>query len=416
MKMYKHRLGRWDVRKYKKKDKVSAGFDKESCTTIQIEGGELTIIASTAEGKEFNSGNSSIKVTGARGRRGILTVAQKSRMSTRWLSTPDVFRMPEEVIQLSQQLGSGLIDKGLWISNDNLDNPESNRWWGRTILVSQFFEMGNYKQAFDTLNMSFDTFTVLLNDPDPGLLQGAYLVVLQLEPEIGQRFLSFAAEMAAIKLPPKHPLRILLRKLRDAGIMQLRQYAHRILETYLYRLERQLGSSNAGVLLLYENLYDTLDFLSHEKGMNFVNSRTIQERQQSQIQRLEASGLIAEAQSARLALAFTYHRHGLWEEGEQANDNVLEWLQTHPREQHSKKLDLWDSHYLRFQLKMSAGTVEDVTRVGMEYIKVIREEVGPQNKRTIAAINRLQQYYTENGYTKEAEALERDMPAVSEES
>jgi hypothetical protein len=310
---------------------------------------------------------------------------------------------------LSQQLGSGLIDMGLWTGNVDLSNPPSNKWWGRTILASQLLDMGKYKQAFGALNASFDQFSELLENPDPGLLQGAYLIALQLDKEIGQRFVTFAAEMATIKLPPRHPLRILLLNIQKMGTPQLRQYAHRILESYVATLAIQLGPGNAGVQLMYENLYDTLDFLSHEKEMNFVDSQTIQERQQRQVDTLASLGLTSQAESARMALGFAYLRHEMPEKAERINDSVLEWLQATPREKHSKPLDLWDSLHLRLMCKEKIGTKEDMKRVGEEYVDIIMQELGAEHRRTITAISHLQRSYKKRGYLEEAEELEKSI-------
>ncbi|KAI0136158.1 Clr5 domain-containing protein [Xylariales sp. AK1849] len=419
MKMYKYRLARWNLHKYNKKDK-NAPTSRED-TSVHTQRRQPVIVATTADyAKAVDSGITLIHSGRIRGKRGKPSSTTKmARLQVRFsvqhrLSTPETFRLPEEVIQLSQQLGSGLIDLGFWTGKGTFGNPESNRWWGRVILSTQFLDLGKYKKAFNILNSSFDHFALLLDNPDPGLLQGAYLVVLQLDTQLAQRFLTFAAEMAAIKLPAKHPLRILLLKLKGVGTQQLRQYAHQILESYLAGLETQLGPSNSGVLLLYENLYDTLDFLSHERRMNFVDSQTIQGRQRRQIERLESLGQIAEAQSARLALSYTYWRHESWEEAEKTNDSVLEWLQAHPKDQHSKEIDLWDSLYLRFRCKEKIGTFEDVKRVGEEYINVMRLEAGPEKNRTIAATGHLQKYYKDRGYLKEAEELEMAIEAPSE--
>ncbi|KAH6645464.1 hypothetical protein BKA67DRAFT_113182 [Truncatella angustata] len=411
MKMYKYRLAKWNIHKYKKQGKDSKMGTKASSTSAQKGRPPRLIVVRPFEYEKPTRPSSIVaRPLGLRGRPGnIVAKRQMQTPSSQRLSTPEVLRLPEEVIQLSFRLGTGLIDLGLWNSRTEMENPESNKWWGRMILSSQFFDLKKYKQAFETLNTEFDRFASLLEHPDPGLLQGAYLAVLQLDPQVARRFLEFAAEMAAIKLPALHPLRILLSRLNQTDMQELRHYAHQILESYLAALETKLGPSNSGVLVLYENLYDTLDFLSHEKGLHFVDPGAIHQRQLFQIQKLEALGLIPEAQSARIALAFAFWRHGSWEDAEQINDGVLEWLQTHPKEQHSKKLDLWDSLYLRFRCKTKIGTMEDVTRVGREYIDTLERDVGPHNKRVIAAIGHLQEYYKDSGYLKEAEELESAM-------
>lgn len=416
--MYKYRLKAWNLQKYGRKEQGSSSSSKaEKPRSMPRDERRIPLIVpvKSARHKEIYSGMSLVHHTNVLGKRGRPVTRQQTRTTLQHrITAPERLRLPEEVMVLSQQLGCGLTDLGLWAGKSDIGKMESNKWWGRTILATQFFDLKKYKQAFDTLNSSFDQFTTLLQNPDPGLLQGAYLVILQLEPFLGQRFLDFTVEMAAIKLPPKHPLRILLSRLRDAGVMQLRNYAQPILESYLGVLEKQLGSANSGVLVLYENLYDTLDFLSHEKKMNFVDSVVIQSRQLHQVQRLEHLGLISQAQSARLALAYTYWRHDLVKKAEYANYDVLEWLQTHPKDQHSKDLDLWDSLYLRFRCKEKIGTVEDVTRVGEEYIETLRSELGPDHRRTIAAIGHLQKYYRDNGYTEEAEELESAINAPTE--
>ncbi|KAK9423180.1 hypothetical protein SUNI508_04474 [Seiridium unicorne] len=420
MKMYKYRFDRWDVHKYNKKGSGSPNTDQGKYMVMRGRQGhpatsETTTTATKAL-KPTHAAIHTLRMRGVRGKRGRPTAIEPARAALvqQRLLTPDSIRLPEEVMQLSNQLASGLVDLGAWTGKVDLSNPESNKWWGKMITATQFLDMGKYKQAFKALNTSFDEFTSLLHNPDPGLLQGAYLIALQLDTQLGQRFLSFASEMADIKLPAQHPLRTILLKLKDADTQQLRHYAHNILESYLSALERQLGASNSGVLLLYENLYDTLDFLSHDKGMHFVNYGMIQERQQNQIQRLEIMGRVPEAQSARMALGFAFMRHDQWEEAEKMTESVLRWLQTHPKSEHSKAMDLWDALYLRFRCAEKTGSVEDVTRVGREYIAVMREELGPDHKRSVAALGHLQKYYRDHGYMKEAEELEPAIIASSD--
>ncbi|KAI1844488.1 hypothetical protein JX265_010017 [Neoarthrinium moseri] len=416
--MYKYRLGRWNVHKYRSRNSRSPDQDQESSVVIRTQRRQSTNLKSPAYGgNTANSQFTVVLVSGTRGKRGKSRKLMKNhaRVSIpEWVSTPDVFCLPEEVIYLSRQLSFGLVALGNWTHEDNLDNPASNKWWGRTITASQLFDQGKFKQAFSTLSPCFDQFTTLLQNPDPGLLQAIYLVVLQLNTQLAEHFLTFAAEMATIKLPARHPLRILMIKLKEAGVQSLRRHAYHILESYVDGLENQLGQSNKGVLLLCENLWDTLDYLSHEKEMHFVDSRTIQERQRSQIERLESSGLVPQAQSAKLSLAFAYDRHEMVEEAEKMNDSVLEWLQSRPKGQHSKAIDRWDSLYLRFVCKEKIGTIEDVTMAGKEYIKVLEEELGPQHKRTITAVGYLQEYYKKRGLVDKAKELDQVLELGSE--
>ncbi|KAF7515379.1 hypothetical protein G7054_g14600 [Neopestalotiopsis clavispora] len=422
--MYKQRILKWGLRKYNKRkaaagaSSTSSSYEEQMVVSEAFPSGANTV--SDAATEEINSNITELSIVRP-ARRHVRVGGARLRLHppasfTKRLSTPDDFQLPEEVIVLSRQFGHGLLEMGHWTDGKTIGNPESNHWWGGNLIASQFMDMGKFKQAFTALNTQFDTFAALLEKPDPGLIQGAYLVALQLDHRIGGKFLSFAAEMAAVKLPARHPLRILLTKLRDAGTMQLRRHALQILEMYVGTLENQLGPSNPGVMLLYENIYDTLDFLSTEKGMNMVGEGIIQGRQIAQIERLDAAGLMAEAQSARLALCFTYWRVDKLEEAEKLNDDVLNWLKTHPRSEHMKSIDLWDSYYMRFRCKEKMGTKDEVERAAREYINALVQEKGWGNKRVTAAIGHFQKYYVDHGYTEEAKELEKEVEASSRAS
>ncbi|ETS85565.1 hypothetical protein PFICI_03590 [Pestalotiopsis fici W106-1] len=418
-KMYKQRILKWGLRKYNKRKATvppsSSAHEEPMVVSNVPQSSTLTVPDTTEDSNADITELSIVRPARIHTRPGGARMRLNPNASSIYkrLNTPDDFRLPEEVILLSQQFGFGLLEQGHWADSKTIGNPESNQWWGRTLLASQFLDLGKYKQAFKTLNQSFEHFSTLLEKPDLALIQGAYLVALQLDHRIGGKFLSYAAEMAAVKLPARHPLRIILSKLRDAGTLQLRRHALQILEMYNETLEAQLGPSNSAVLLLYENMYDTLDFLSTEKEMNMVGEGIIEGRQLGQIERLDAAGLMAEAQSTRLALSFTYWRVDRVEEAEKLNDGVLEWLRTHPKSEHSKKIDLWDSYYVRFRCKEKTGTKDEVERVAREYINVLVQETGWDKRRTIAATGHLQKYYKDHGYIEEAKELEKEVEAAS---
>ncbi|KAI4597865.1 hypothetical protein KJ359_004142 [Pestalotiopsis sp. 9143b] len=422
-KMYKQRILKWGLRKYKKKpDGPSKSEDQQVIVfQSQRQGSSGASSRTVSSGTEVGDMDVTELSTLHRDQDRARTVATGKRLHvnaavSQRLSSPDVFTLPEEVILLSRHFGAGLLDQGHW-GEFKGHNPESNKWWGRTILATQFLDIGKYKQAFNTLNQSFEQFSLLLDNPDPGLIQCAYLIALQLDDhQLGQKFLSFASEMASIKLPARHPLRIVLSKLRSAGTQQLRRHVLQILEVYIEALENRLGPSHSCVLVLYENMYDTLDFLSTERSMNFVETQTIQARQWGQIERLDAAGQVAEAQSARLALAFTYWRQDMFVEAETINDKVLEWLTTHDKSEYAKELDLWDSYHMRFRCKEKMGTKEEVTRVGREYINALIQGKGWENKRTAVAIGWLQKYYKVHGHMEEANELEKEVEAASRAS
>lgn len=330
------------------------------------------------------------------------------------LAPPDIFRLPEECIQLTQGLAFGLTDAGRWTGGADMGasgSPVSYQWAGRVMLAEQFLDLAKYKRAFNILNTSFDQFADLLNSPDPGLLQATYLIALQLNDEIGQRFLTFAAQMAAIKMPPNHPFRLILTRLQSAGIQQLQQHAHSILEAHLSALERALGVINPGVLLLFEFLYDTLDHLSIDGHRHFIDPGLIESKQIAQIQRLSDLGQAAHAQSAKLTLAYSYHRRQQPGNALALTQEVLSWLKAHPREQHTKRLDLWDTLGLRLFCLIELDRLEEVMAAGIEYISVMHDE-SPGSNRIPHGIIRIRKYFTRKDYHKGLEDLDAFIEAT----
>lgn len=331
------------------------------------------------------------------------------------LAPPDIFRLPEECIQLTQGLAFGLTDAGRWTTGGAdmgaSGSPVSYQWAGRVMLAEQFLDLAKFKRAFNILNASFDQFADLLDSPDPGLLQATYLIALQLNDEIGQRFLTFAAQMAAIKLPPSHPFRLILTRLQSAGFPQLQRHAHSILEAHLAALERALGVMNPGVLLLFEFLYDTLDHLSIDGHRHFIDPGLIESKQIGQIQRLSDLGQAAHAQSAKLTLAYSYHRRQQPGNALVLTQEVLSWLKAHPREQHTKRLDLWDTLGLRLFCLIELDRLDEVMAAGVEYISVMHDE-SPGSNRIPHGIIRIRKYFAQRGHQKGLDDLDAFIEAT----
>jgi hypothetical protein len=152
------------------------------------------------------------------------------------ISLPDHLRLPEELIQISNQYIAGGCE-GIWAPGRSTGIFASEAiidWNCKIYAAIVFIQKGQWKEAFAMLNTCFDRFKVLLADPMPGFFTQLYIVTIWLPPEIGERLLGYAAQMSTILLPANHPLSIAFNKLHEAGFHNLIEHAWVIIRSHLH--------------------------------------------------------------------------------------------------------------------------------------------------------------------------------------
>lgn len=227
-----------------------------------------------------------------------------------------------------------------------------------------------------------------------------YLVnnALDLSPDIGQRLLSYVAEMSRTKLSAHHPLAFTMERLSRAGVDQLRNYAWTILISYVETLERQFGKSQKNLpFVVYWLINDA--FLDGLVGADECEARinSVIAQCQSLGQRTD----ILQAQTILVNILIKTERYQAAEallnqimEGNRVDDDIY-------------NQEIWEqSLYQTFMMYKMKGTIEEAVKAGRAYIQFLSGSRGPSHADVIFAASRLRMLLEEHGISTEGEKLE----------
>lgn len=208
-------------------------------------------------------------------------------------------------------------------------------------------------------------------------------------PDIGQRLLSFAAEMSEAKLSAHHPLTRIWDRLRRAGVEQVRNSAWTILISYVESLEQFYGESRQNLLfVLYWLLNDAF-------AVGLVGEDECCARLSAIIQQCESTGERTHALQAKVILG-----------------NVYMWAKKYPVTKALLKDVMGDNHMdgsiynkeiekqslrQRFHVFKLSGTVEETIQAGRDLIQFLVEYCGSGHLDTVLAASRLRIYLDEHG-------------------
>ncbi|ORY70243.1 Clr5 domain-containing protein [Pseudomassariella vexata] len=402
LKMYKYRVAKWGLTKYVKTAQVDEALRQEDQS---IQSGHS---ASRAELPKP-------RLAARKDRNIVLIDTGSSSLAShhptpRRIESPDSIKMAEEMVQISRQLVCGCLDSGNWTFDTTKTTMRSNleqKWLYGMRSARMLFHLGSFTPAFYLYDACFDQYPRLMTSPNPGLFIYAYAATLWLPPVVAQRFLEYAAEMAAIRLPANHPFNLAWSRLKRAGLQQIKAHALHVLQSYWKAIEDQLGTQNLGLLRLAVELSDELTFLGLmdvEKPKKTLRSIAFQ-------QELVNDGNAA--QWTKLSLAHTLRHNGRLDEAEAVRHEVGEqWMNSPPED---RCIYVMREYYkLGFQIQEQNRDTQRCVAAGEEYIGFSRENFGPKHAKTFEAMTRVQQtMYRMQGVASPASAVNNAKPMAA---
>ncbi|KAK9415099.1 hypothetical protein SUNI508_01947 [Seiridium unicorne] len=228
--------------------------------------------------------------------------------SPRWITSPDEFRLPEDVIRLSQLFASGSREKELWNSaqSDGMAFASANTsMWSLTVgRANAFLGKKQLADAFSLLNESFERLSLCVRDPDPSLLVFMYLSILALPAEVGQQVLGYAAKLSFLALPSCHPMRLAWWRMRQVPYAQARRHTWLVLFSYLDAIEKHFSHLSWDMAVSQELLRNQIDQLG------LFQFEAIENSQRHMIRRLQKAGYTLMVHLSRLCFAAACHRQG----------------------------------------------------------------------------------------------------------
>lgn len=278
-----------------------------------------------------------------------------------WLASPDTLQFPEEMIFFSRQLISGMKH---W----NIDDDKAVYHWVNELSVAkEHIDHGRFSIAFNTLDRCFKDVRPLLLNCSPVLLVHAYIAPLLLPPEIGQRLLSYAAELTSIVLPKNHPMRLIWQMMRRTGTDQIRGYAWNVLYAYVLELADRWGQAQFLAQL-------TSWLCSLEGLMGLCDDQMMDRARQKQVGLIQESNDNADIFSMKVQLVTAYMAHG---------ENVVAKLMADEMSCESPQgpggskdvsigLKVGSSH-MAFLTALTSGSQEDAVEKGKKLFAVLEK-------------------------------------------
>ncbi|KAK6086654.1 hypothetical protein SCUP515_00220 [Seiridium cupressi] len=228
--------------------------------------------------------------------------------SPRWITSPDEFRLPEDVIQLSQLFASGSREKELWNSaqSDGMAFASANTSiWSLTVgRANAFLGKKQLADAFSLLNESFERLSLCVRDPDPSLPVFMYLSILALPAEVGQQVLGYAAKLSFLALPSCHPMRLVWWRMRQVPYAQARRHTWLVLFSYFDAIKKHFSHLSWDMAVSQELLRNQIDQLG------LFQFEAIENSQWHMIRRLQEAGYTLMVHLSRLCFAAACHRQG----------------------------------------------------------------------------------------------------------
>jgi hypothetical protein len=226
------------------------------------------------------------------------------------IASPETLQFPEQIIYFSQQFIAGT---SRW---SRADGRTTGNWLSGIVTAQRLIHEGQFRPAFNILDNCFANLKSILLNIDPALLLRTYGAILSLPDEIGERLLSFVAEVTSIALPAGHPMTLMWQRLRRAGLRQVREHAWHIMASYLTELNRCSEPSDLLLMLTsWTCVYYPL--LAGQENCDLV-----EEYQRKQLQSLEASDKTLIVLHLKLNLAVTCIEHKRYREAKLLIDEV----------------------------------------------------------------------------------------------
>ncbi|ORY62585.1 Clr5 domain-containing protein [Pseudomassariella vexata] len=335
------------------------------------------------------------------------------------LTTPDVVRVPEECMYLSQQYIYGAFSTGLWMPA--IPEPECGvreakilAWYNIIIGGSELFKQGKTKHAFKMFQDGFALYWSLLKMSDPRLLAYMYMAAIYLSdivPELTRSMFKYAAGLCRVVYQSsQHPLYLYMDMLACMSTSEFRRNARALISCFLQSTETQLDSNS--------DLARSIMFL-HSPVTAFLASKDLLdiaevERTSARlVNKLEQMPLDTGSQVCRIKL----HLINLYEEKNkfpEAHRLIAEVLGSDEIKRYPKHL-----HYLNYSMMIIArkeGNHGTILELADKVIGLCmnRLALGDQTGigMSVSTLSTLEEYLREIGYVEKADKLRADVDAA----
>lgn len=311
----------------------------------------------------------------------------------RWVKGPDVLRLPEEIMLLSSQLAAGSYEQGIWAPNkddklifatENLIEWDHKVGTGRLLMGKDGF-----KEAFQILDAAFAMLESLVVSYDPVLFIYVILNSLMIEPDIGQRLLSYVADMSRTKLGDGHPMTTIWNKLSKVGVREVKRSAWPMLLAYLNTLSHLFGRYQKDLLYIVYWLYNDAYFAG------LLGGEDCQSMMKTIIDQSMALNQRADTLQAKQILVEVLTKEKKYDEAMRALEELI--AENH-REGETVNKGVEETCYrLRFIIPHKAQRVQQALEAGRECVQFLRDTRGPDYSSTILVAAEVRVFLEDNG-------------------
>jgi hypothetical protein len=328
-----------------------------------------------------------------------------SKLSSYQLISPDDLRLPEHIMLLCKQLVVGSRDNGIWAPEDNsklnFATDTLIKWdhdIGEGILL---FNNRKYKHAFKVLDHTFGSLGQRILNYEPALLTYVLANALWSHVDIGQRLLSYAAEMSKTKLAANHPMSLIWDRLSRMGIQQIKRCAWPIFLSYINNLEEVFGTFKADLLFVYYWLCNDAYFSGTLTGDDCTRLL------QSIIEEAELLGQRTHALQAKSVLVGILISEKRYCEAKKVRQEVDD-ANHRDGNTYNKQIED-DSLRHHFSMCRSIGTVEESVQAGRNYLQHCQNCNGRDSSESLWVASLLKKYMDDVGYTDDVERLQESL-------
>jgi tetratricopeptide (TPR) repeat protein len=257
---------------------------------------------------------------------------------------------------------------------------------------------GNYKHAFKILDNAFAMLGQFLQKPEPALFIYVTTNALIDNPDIGQRLLSYAAEMSKVKLSARHPLTLVWDMLSKAGLQQLKVSGWAMLLSYLDTLEQLFGKSQQNLpFIKYWLLNDA--FFS-----GLVDKDECCARLRSTIEQSELLGQRTHALQAKSIIVNILVRANEHREARPILEQIIE--ENHKTGEIFNMFIEEQSRFQRFVIYKNIESMENTIKAGRDCLQFLKKYKDPGYPFTVYAASVLRDYLEVCGIPIGTEKLE----------
>ncbi|KAI0013340.1 Clr5 domain-containing protein [Xylariaceae sp. FL0662B] len=318
------------------------------------------------------------------------------------LDAPDDLRLPEECMHIVHSYVDGAVDASIWrvTPERELVLPARARTWLDPVSCArQLLLTGFTKEGFQMLRISFDHYRDVMHRQDPSLLIETCLglgALLQTGPGLPEALINYACEMSRIVLGPRHPLNLLLSRMKCVGPGGVAPYAAIVMQSYIAAMQRGSWVNPTYLATIYRAMV-TSEFMDKEAAHRFV---------QGLVRELEADTTrdrSAEIQQMRTLITWMFHLHKQPAEVRMAAQNMSKNRKADPR------IARFSCYSMLFSLTTNHHYEDDeAIQLMYDSLDICEGEYGRGDSSAATVRATLEGYLRRAGRLKEAAKVRRD--------